>query len=63
MKRPICPYCKRQCSRSGGAISADEKERESYWTCWDCKYHIVDAYAEEVKPKQLEIVTPHNIPS
>lgn len=38
MKRPICPFCKRQCSPSGGTLDGSEQ----YWTCWYCNYKVDD---------------------
>lgn len=62
MKRPICPICKFECSPSGGTIGGSEKDIEHRWTCWDCKYHVWDIHAEEIKPAQLEGIKPDNTP-
>lgn len=47
--RPICPHCKKECSPSGGTVGGDPKERESYWTCWDCNYKIIDIPYEDIR--------------
>jgi RNase P subunit RPR2 len=38
--QPICKYCKKPMSPSGGTVGLPENEREYSWTCWNCDYTI-----------------------